>query len=168
MPQIQLGTPKYSSVSSPPGLEHVATRGGGDEQHHAEHDADGAAESAQVFPLQGLRRDPHRPAMRVLGIVGVAVEHRHRDLGELYRHAEETDYPHPEHGAGTAKRDRERNAADIAEADGRRQGCRQRLEVIDGAGIVRVVVDTADDREQHVLVPQIAVEQGQKGAEVAH
>jgi hypothetical protein len=131
--------------------------------------------------------------MRVLGIVGVAIEHRHRDLGELYRHAEETDYPHPEHGTRAAQRDRERNAADIAEADGCGQSCRQRLEMIDGAGIVRVVVDTphdggtvrertvlgeaapyrkqdarADNREQHVLVPEIAVERGQDGAEVAH
>ena len=92
----------------------------------------------------GLADDPHRAAVRVVRIVGVAVEHRQRHFGQLDRHAEEADDPHPEHGARPAKRDGQRDAADVAEADRRRQRRRQGLEVIDRAGIVRVVVLAAD------------------------
>ena len=82
--------------------------------------------------------------MGIVGIIGVAIEHRQRDFRELDGHSHETHDPHPEHRARSAQGNSERHTADVAEAHGRRQGSGQRLKMVNGAGIIGVIVTTAD------------------------
>jgi hypothetical protein len=83
--------------------------------------------------------------VRIVGIVGIAIEHRQRDFGQLDGHAEKSDNPHPEDRARSAERNRKSDATDIAEADSARKCRRECLEVIDRARIVGVVVHTPND-----------------------
>ena len=136
---------KLGHVAHVPGLEHVAAGDHRDQQRDAEQAADQLAE----FLLPGraiaerLADDPHRAAVRIVGVAGIPVEHCQRDFDGLERHAEETDHPHPEHRARSAQADGERHTADVAETNRRRQRGRQRLEVIDGARVRRIVVAAA-------------------------
>ncbi len=108
--------------------------------------------------------------MGIVRIVRVAVEHGQGDFGELDRHAEDAHDPHPENGTGTTERDRERDAPDIAQADGGGERGGKCLEMIDGSGIVGIVVaaakyqdavsqrpvlaEAAPDREDHSCTKQ--------------
>ena len=131
--------------------------------------------------------------MRIIGIVGIAIQHRQRDFGQLQRHAEKSDHPHPENRARPAQRDGKGDATDITETDCRGKRSGKGLKVVDGARVIGIVVDTANDtrtvgqrailgetaperkqyagpdqRIQHVLVPQKAVERGEQRAEFRH
>jgi hypothetical protein len=114
--EIQLG-----HVAHVPGLEHVAAGDDRNQQREAKQAADQLAElllPGRTF-AECLADDPHRAAMRVVGVAGVPVEHRQCDFDGLECHAEETDHPHPEHGSGPAEADRNRHATDVAETNGR-------------------------------------------------
>ena len=126
-----------------PGLEHIAAGCRRCQQGHTKYDADSAAEPRPALVLQGACSHPHWSTVWIVGVLGVAVEHRQRDFGELDGHTEEADDPHPEHGPGPAKCDRERDTADIAKSDGGRQRSRERLEMVDRTWVVRVVVFAA-------------------------
>ena len=94
---------------------------------------------------QALADNPHRPAVRIVRILCVAVEHRQRHFGQLDCHAEETHDPHPEHGTRAAQGDRDSNAADVTQAYRRRQRSGQSLKVVDRARVVRVVIAATND-----------------------
>ena len=104
-------------VADVPGLEHVAAGGGGNQERQAEHASEQLAgpDEARIHALEPLACNPHGAAVRVIRIVGVAIQHGQRHFGELDGHAEEPHDPHPEHGSGTAERDRQGHAADVAQ-----------------------------------------------------
>src|SRR5690606_30443955 len=138
-PLIQCGTPKYVYEMSatfhawnmlPPVT--VETRSV-TQKMPPDDDADRRELRAQRG--EPAPHDVHRAAVRVLRVRRIAEQHRLRDLGHLERHADRADDPHPEQRARTAERDRDRDARDVAKADGRGERGRQRLEVIDRAGI---------------------------------
>ena len=60
-------------------------------------------------------------------------------LGELGRHPQQADHDDPERRARSARANRDRDAGNIAQANGRREGCRESLEVRNLARFVRVV-----------------------------
>ena len=188
----EIGLGNFADV---PGLEHVAAGNCRDQQGDAKNRANNFAKPGQagVHFCQAFRRDPHRPAMRIVRIVGVPVEHRQGDLGQLDRHPEEPDHPHPEDRTRPAESDGERDATDVAQADGRRQGRGQRLKMVDRARIVRIVVTPPQDMEtmgqgdvlaepgpngkndagkkhekQHVVVPDDTVDSSEYLVELIH
>ncbi len=130
-----------------PGLEHVAAGDCRYQQRDAEQYAEKTAQAAQFWinPPQTLVNDPHRTAMRVVRIFGIAIEHRQCDFGELDGHPEKADDPHPEHRAWSTQCYSNCDTTDITQTDRGRQRRGQGLEVIDRAGIVRVVIRTAQD-----------------------
>ena len=112
------------------GLEHVAAA------ERAADAEDRRRAAARTLPRPPMPRSAsavaqvvHRPAGD--GAVGVlaAVLHAERALGELRRHAEEAGDDHPEGRAGTAERDGDGDAGDVAEPDRARHRRGQRLEV---------------------------------------
>ena len=72
---------------------------------------------------------------------------RERHLAELGRHAQQGGDPHPEEGAGPAPVDGDRHARDVADADGRRERRRERLEVRHVARLIGIVVLARGDGE---------------------
>ena len=76
-----------------PCLEHVAAGRGHDQHRYAEQSAQCATEFAASGEalFQSFLQHIHRTAVRVVRVVGVAIEHRQRDFGELDRHAEQAD-----------------------------------------------------------------------------
>ena len=58
---------------------------------------------------------------------GIPEEEGLGDLDVLDRHANNTDDPHPKHGARTTGVDRHRDATNIAQANRRRKGGREEL-----------------------------------------
>jgi len=71
--------------------------------------------------------------------VDLSVELAEGALGELRAHAEKAGSDHPKYGPGPAGGHGDRDAGDVAEADGRRERARERLEVADLSGVVGVV-----------------------------
>ena len=85
--------------------------------------------------------DPHRPAVWIIRVRGVAIHHGHCDFDRFESHTEEPDDPHPEQCSGTANRNRDSDAADVAETDGCGQRGRQGLKMVDRtrvAGIIKL------------------------------
>ncbi len=150
-----------------PGLEEVAARHRGNDHRNAENHREHSPCRAELRPAggQALIHHHHRPSMGILRVFRVAVQHGERDFRQLDRHAEKTNDPHPEHGAGAAQTDRQGHSADIAETDRGGQCGGKGLEMGNGARIVLVVVlstndghamgqrpvlaEAAPDREQH-------------------
>ena len=112
--------------------------------HEAERQNDRDREEAGQELAEAVRERAldviHRTAEdRAVGLDHACLLREHR-LGIDRRHAEERDDPHPEDCAGAADEDRAAGADDVAGADLRRDGRRQRLERTH-AGFVLLAVE---------------------------
>ncbi len=91
-------------------------------------DADRLTDAAHAAVRHRFGNNPHRAAVRIVRVVGIAIQHRQGDFGQFDAHAEKTNDPHPEYSAWATESDSERYATDIAQPNGRRKGGRQCLE----------------------------------------
>ena len=112
--------------------------------------ADGrAAGEQQRHPFPALAEPQldvvHRAAGDRAIRIDLAMSYGQGALDILQRHAEEGGEPHPEERARASQPDAYRHAGDIADADRRRKGCRQRLEVLEITLILGVVVAAEGD-----------------------
>ncbi len=124
-------------------LEEVAAEEPEEQDHDRGEDGEHLAEVLAVLAEalgESLGQVVHRPAGDGAVRVDLTVLHAEGDLDELGGHAEQAAENHPERGSGPADGDGDRHTGDIAQTDraGHRGG--QRLEVVDLACRVLVVV----------------------------
>ena len=112
---------------------------------HGEQDGEHAPETRPPLFGQALLKVAHRPTEDVAVAADLSIHLAEGALGELGRHTEEASDDHPEDRAGAAHGDCDCHACDVAEADRRGEGGRQRLEVSHFAGVVRIVVPACRD-----------------------
>ena len=117
------------------GLGNVADAEGGQTAQDGEDDR-------QPLPVlaQAVFNVVHGAALVDAVLIRIAELHGQGDLGVLGAHAEEGGYPHPEHSARAAHKDRAGNAGDVAGAHGAGQGGGHRLEGGQVAAVILVLL----------------------------
>ena len=132
-------------------LEHVAAAKAPADAHHGEENGEEPPEASQTELCEAALQVSHRSAQDVSVLADFAIHLTERAFGEFRRHAEEAGDDHPKNRARAAHGDRYGNPRDVAEANRRRQGRGERLEVGDLARVVRIVVVA---RRHHPRVPK--------------
>ena len=104
--------------------------------------AEDREDDGQPFPAlaQAVFNIVHGTAVIDALLVGLPILDGQGDLGVLGAHAEESGDPHPEHGAGTAGKERSGDAGDVAGADGARQRGGDGLERGEVAAVVLILL----------------------------